>query len=692
MVGVVPRLCDLIRVSLSPYLEPKPFSLTKESEKDLLISLSRVRKAIQRWNDESEFDGNPEKDADCHFHVTCCIYVNQQTEVGSNCFMDIVSTMVPFLGLESGFVRHLVGKLFVDMSNLLAVCRTKWIRFVRLLWISHGIAMSSIISSSPMSTRSIHIPNESWLQSFMKSEWVRMENSAFDISTFVDLLHLKVFEINLFMVEGLFQIFRNILKSSKNDINNLKGAYTYIALSSLLKMPWSWLNEIHTRHISSGEDGLLGSKNFLPRPTNMISGIILQLLCSLCEQKDLIDAEGVSAGGHVIYTEFAELVIKLLPGFFEHLRCKTNLSRYLKHKLLMLMTRLRSHVQDNVSHLVLWLELLKHNFQDLLYMPISDCSVGPATVVKESPFLANFDDGDKLQNLCTKHLWRQITFLFLHCCFRLVHFDKKSGYQFHCEAQSSCVTSPLKVCGKLGTSMGLMQFFEWLQRLFPLENIVDYESFRESCCTFAAFFLQLYLEEDDMLFDILLQLLDAPVINLQICSSGEEIHFEEEKKSAVFVISSIFNPIYLFHVFLLLLHYDHLVLVDYLISKDTGIRFLQYLLRCLRVICTFWQTFMELSTFEGEKSQPRHKRRKIMYDKLESAPSSSTTKGLMPSELFSVSDADKSILQPNFENAKVCLLNLKKTVEDLHRKDLFPYNPEPLIRRFVMLLYDISFL
>lgn len=110
------------------------------------------------------------------------------------------------------------------------------------------------------------------------------------------------------------------------------------------------------------------------------------------------------------------------------------------------------------------------------------------------------------------------------------------------------------------------------------------------------------------------------------------------------------------------------------------------------MICSFWQTFVELSTFEGEKSQPRHKRRKIMNDKLESPPSGSTTKGQMPSKLFAVSDADKSILQPNFENAKVCLLNLKKTVEGLHRKDLFPYNPEPLIRRFAMLLYDISFL
>lgn len=205
---------------------------------------------------------------------------------------------------------------------------------MHLLWISHGLAMSSIISSSSMSARSFHIPDESWLQSFMKPEWARLENSAFDISTFVDLLHLKVFEINLYMVEGLFQIFRNILKSSKNDIDNLEGTYTYIALSSLLKMPGSWLNEIHTRHISSGENGLLGSKNILPRSTNMLSGIILQLFCSLCEQRDLIDAEGVSAGGHVIYTEFAELVIKLLPGFFEHLRCKTSLSRYLKHKLL----------------------------------------------------------------------------------------------------------------------------------------------------------------------------------------------------------------------------------------------------------------------------------------------------------------------------------------------------------------------
>ncbi|RWW33294.1 hypothetical protein GW17_00001989 [Ensete ventricosum] len=84
---------------------------------------------------------------------------------------------------------------------------------------------------------------------------------------------------------------------------------------------------------------------------------------------------------------------------------------------------------------------------------------------------------------------------------------------------------------------------------------------------------------DDMLFDILLLLLDSPVISLQVCSNGEETSFEEMKKDIIYNISSIFNPIYLFHMFLLLLHYDHLVLVDYLLSKDLGIRFLQYLLR-----------------------------------------------------------------------------------------------------------------
>jgi hypothetical protein len=40
-----------------------------------------------------------------------------------------------------------------------------------------------------------------------------------------------------------------------------------------------------------------------------------------------------------------------------------------------------------------------------------------------------------------------------------------------------------------------------------------------------------------------------------------------------------------------------------------------------------------------------------------------------------------------FPSAKVCLLSLKRTLEDLHQKDLFPYNPKPLLKRSVPMMF-----
>ncbi|RRT79280.1 hypothetical protein B296_00025595 [Ensete ventricosum] len=278
-----------------------------------------------------------------------------------------------------------------------------------------------ILPSAPLG--SIHIPDNCWIQSFTDIKLPGIEDTVFDISIFIARLQLRVIEFNVHMVAGLFHTFRNILKSLKREISDLEGAYRYLAMSSLLKMPWGLLDEIHVSRIHFGKDELLDRQNSLPRFADMLAGIILQLFCSLVEKKDLIDVEGVSFGDHAIYTKFSGLVLKLLACFFKHLGCYASLSGYLKHKM-------------------------------LVY------------------------------------------------------------YQF-----------------------------------------------------------------DDMLFDILLLLLDSPVISLQVCSNGEETSFEEMKKDIIYNISSIFNPIYLFHMFLLLLHYDHLVLVDYLLSKDLGIRFLQYLLR-----------------------------------------------------------------------------------------------------------------
>lgn len=38
-----------------------------------------------------------------------------------------------------------------------------------------------------------------------------------------------------------------------------------------------------------------------------------------------------------------------------------------------------------------------------------------------------------------------------------------------------------------------------------------------------------------------------------------------------------------------------------------------------------------------------------------------------------------------FEEAKECLLSLRNSVESLHKKNLFPYNPKVLLKRWVFI-------
>lgn len=152
-------------------------------------------------------------------------------------------------------------------------------------------------------------------------------------------------------------------------------------------------------------------------------------------------------------------------------------------------------MQCDVSHLVLWIKLLKTHFEDLLYAPISVCDVGSAATIEESPFLAVSVDRDMVQNLCTQHLRRQTIFLFLHCCFKLVHFHHEADHQFSCGGKYSSIISTLQVCSEHFTCLGLVELFEWLQKCASLENVVDYESFRKSCFGFGSSFLQFYMEE-----------------------------------------------------------------------------------------------------------------------------------------------------------------------------------------------------
>lgn len=117
--------------------------------------------------------------------------------------------------------------------------------------------------------------------------------------------------------------------------------------------------------------------------------------------------------------------------------------------------------------------------------------------------------------------------------------------------------------------------------------------------------------------------------------------------------------------------------------------------RCLRVIFQSWQIFVDYTIPKNLINESYHKRQRISTDednlRGEEQPSSSVsfvTDEYIPRKHKSRSLSNSVNLHP-FGNAKECILLLKKTLEDLHRKDLFPYNPKPLLRRFAILMFYI---
>ncbi|KAF3955631.1 hypothetical protein CMV_019164 [Castanea mollissima] len=295
----------------------------------------------------------------------------------------------------------------------------------------------------------------------------------------------------------------------------------------------------------------------------------------------------------------------------------TCISQYFRHKLLVLMIRL--------------------SFQTCL-----ECST-----LKALHFLYVF--------LMEKHICIQAIYRGLECCFR-----KK----------------------------GLLELHKWLQGHFPTETFLDNEMYMERCVNFASSLLHLFMHEDDILFKMLLQLLGVPFCTEQQYHK-EKGTFQDVKEDILFHVSNIFSPICLFHLFLSKLHYDHEVLLDYLISKDMGISCAEYLLRCLRIICDSWNLFVEFS-FNGKViNQSSCKKRKVSFDGsnfgADVTPMLVKNNGIITSQEKEYTrdhryGSQRYITEP-FEEAKECLLSLRNSVESLHKKNLFPYNPKVLLKR-----------
>ncbi|KAI5319435.1 hypothetical protein L3X38_039143 [Prunus dulcis] len=216
---------------------------------------------------------------------------------------------------------------------------------------------------------------------------------------------------------------------------------------------------------------------------------------------------------------------------------------------------------------------------------------------------------------------------------------------------------------------------------------VDHEMYFVECVDFAKSFIQLYIKEDDVLFKVLLHLLCVPCCAEQ--DEKEKVALEDSNGNLLFRVSDLFNPVLLFHLFLLELSYDHQVLLDYLISKDTGISCAEYLLRCLRKVCDSWSLFVEFLVGGQATNQSFCKKRKVSLggssswgeDSLAPTKNHLTFLDDEPDEENENGCKHTQNGGQYFKEAKECLLSLKISIEGLHQKNLFPYNPNVLLNR-----------
>ncbi|KAK6922988.1 Protein Lines, N-terminal [Dillenia turbinata] len=593
---------------------------------------------------------------------------------GNHCLIKCVIKLIPFLSVGSKFIQHISGNILVVMYKFLAESAGDWHGFIQLLCICLQLAINKVYSSYSS----------------------KLLNASEHLSCSLDVviqLQPSLETANLNVVSGLIRVMRNILKLLNQREDSLpKVIYLDHVNSCLSNVPWislidEALNDPKCDDSSGRKLLLLGEEDGHLESRLILLGYFLQFLCSLVDQSGLVEREIGSNFNHPILFQITSMIPRVLNCCLCEERDHTMfIIRYFKHKMLMMMIRLSSLINQDYSVLVSWVQLLHKYFEDDLEKPIMELKREEDASLIDSPFLNCTSDLEG-QGFGMSHLQRQVIFLFLKCSISLMCSREKNDPP--CRTSNLCPSVELKPDQEFCTQRkSLLEIYTWLERQISRNMFMDEKLFLAKHMEFSLSILQLYMHEDDLLFKMLLLQLSLP-------SSAEKLMcgkrtFQEMKDDILFHVSNIFNPISVFHLFLAELSYDHQVLLDYLISKDTGISCGEYLLRCLRLVCDSWGFFVEFFVDQSITSQSCCKKINAFQDGPNSQSQLSSLGGGDKTYVsLNVDDAEKP--KPDisygrsrgnyYANAKVCLLLLKNSIENLRQKNLFPYNPEALLRR-----------
>ncbi|MCO5557554.1 hypothetical protein L7F22_011120 [Adiantum nelumboides] len=218
-------------------------------------------------------------------------------------------------------------------------------------------------------------------------------------------------------------------------------------------------------------------------------------------------------------------------------------------------------------------------------------------------------------------------------------------------------------CGS-STKEGDVWLLKWLlsQMNLPGDASISRTAMLANCL--ASTFLQIFMDEDKLLLEFLLFLQDCPISGFIPGSSDHDASQITSK-----LLLEVFKPIRLFAVFLSLISYDHSVMIDFLIEKETSIVCLQYLLRSMRLVRSTWPELLSLSDMPSMLTetelfcQINNQAGKQLHSSGSVAPEASWH--------------DEVI---DINTVGISLVKLKHAIKKLHQKHTFPYNPSPLLK------------
>ncbi|XP_027770640.1 uncharacterized protein LOC107010310 isoform X3 [Solanum pennellii] len=643
------RLCSLIDHYLRPYTETGSTSVTKETEKELLVALSQVYAEIKLWMKEYESD-NSFQDMEGN-SVGGGRIIPESHAANHHCLTNVIQVLMVVVAMENAYMNHLVGNILVAVSDFLVESESCWGEYMNLLYLCVEISIFNGLSSMGHKMEVKDLSGDPSPSSLMK---LSLKSASWSTAAVImRVLHNVLKHLNRDLIDQFFNIF---LEATIYFISN---------------MPWNLLSEVYHVQGDSNSDRLLQMQEEKPKSILIFQGYILRLLCSLVKS-GWTDAAVITSAEHPFIFEIKNLLPRILSSCLSNGQHSDNVAicQYLKYKMLILMIRLSNQIHWEHSIVISWLDLIHTYFQDVLSKPIEGQEFVLDIYLEGSPFgVMTFDMGNKW--ISSKHLQRLSIFLFLKCSSSLLSMKETTDQHYACKNLKSCSSFDMnpKCCSR---RKALLELHEWLRELLPGDCFIDHDMYSEKCMDFVSSFLQLYMQEDDILFEMLLQMLCLPFYSEKFTN---EVALSDDEVREFSLISHLFHPIHFFHLFLAGIHYDHQVLLDYLISKDTGASSAEYLLRKCRSRKrkkfsaddhnSMGEITLVSSCISGDTLPPDSKRKKA----------------------YGCHNEDYVTQMSPFECARNCLFQLKASIESLHQKNLFPYNPIVLLRRYVRLTH-----